>query len=109
MQDKSAYHQEIERLQEARQYGASRIEQVQEERRFTEDAGAVRRRPDFDDDDDFIDNTGEDMAKTMRKVKMAQDSDNEEEVLPEGAITKSFRNAKVICLLLSQLRQKHRR
>lgn len=94
MQGKGGFHQEIEKLQEAKTYGASRIDQIREERLQAENVDSRRRRADSEDDDDFIDNTGEDMVKTMRRVKVAEPDEEEDRVI-DGAITKSFKNVKV--------------
>jgi hypothetical protein len=93
MQGKGAYHQEIEKLQEARANGVSRIDQVQEERRHQEVAEGRRHKSHMDDDDDFIDNTGEDLSKTMRRVKLV--NEDEENGASEGALQKSLRQPRV--------------
>lgn len=93
------YLKEIDKLKESKDYGVSRIEQLQEERRQAEQAEARRhRRVDNDDDDDFIDNTGEDLVKNMRKVKIEQAPEAFEEELADidGPIAQGFRNTKVV-------------
>ena len=101
-------HKEIEKLNKAKTYGISRIDQLEEER---EDA-AMReeRRTKHKDDDmeDFIDNRDDDIEynKLMKKVKVSEGNPDDivdEDMLEEeadqrfvtGALAKSLQNMKV--------------
>lgn len=95
MQGKGGFHSEIERLQEARTYGVSRIAQIRDDRIQAETVESRRLRAASEDDDDFIDNTGEDMVKAMRRVKVVTDEDEDERGAMEGALVKSLKNVKV--------------
>ena len=91
------FQKEIDKLQQSKHYGVSRVEQLQEERRAAELVESRKQRHIEDDDDDFIDNTGDDLVKQMRKVKIDRQEapDDNIDAALNGPLAQGFRNAKV--------------
>jgi hypothetical protein len=111
MSGKFDYIKEIEKLKKSKDYGVSRVEQLQEERKKAEIAESKRHaRESAVDDDDFIDNTGEDLVKNMRKVKIDREGEGDyddegPESAFEGPLAQGFRNVKVSAIESDHLGQ----
>lgn len=89
MKGKADAMKEIERLQESKNYGKSRIQQLEEERREKEMAEEKHNRRKIrndEDDDNFIDNREEDpeLAKRLNKIKRTERNGDVEEDFEEA-------------------------
>lgn len=101
-------HKEIEKLNKAKTYGISRVDQLEEERESAAMREERRNKHKDDDMDDFIDNRDDDIeySKLMKKVKVSEGNPEDlvdEDMLDDhgdqkvtGALAKSLQNMKVV-------------